>query len=92
MRTAGEEEDRKKRTRDRGGWKRLTDEAVKKLRAAPHPSLTKGKEDEKERGRLAAASQRMAGIYKRQGDKRIGVHYHGICLLCVAGENLRASC
>ena len=28
-----EEED----TRDRGGWKRLSDEAVKKLRAAPHP-------------------------------------------------------
>ena len=27
-----EEEDR-----DRGGWKRLSDEAVKKLRAAPHP-------------------------------------------------------
>ena len=37
VRKAGEEEDWKKRTRDRGGWKRLSDEAVKKLRAAPHP-------------------------------------------------------
>ena len=32
-----EEGDWKKKTRDRGGWKRLSDEAVKKLRAAPHP-------------------------------------------------------
>ena len=37
VRKAGEEEDWKKKTRDRGGWKRLSDEAVKKLRAAPHP-------------------------------------------------------
>ena len=36
VRKTGEEEDCKK-TRDRGGWKRLSDEAVKKLRAAPHP-------------------------------------------------------
>ena len=36
-RKAGEEEDWKKRTRDRGGWKRLSDEVVKQLRAAPHP-------------------------------------------------------
>ena len=28
---AGEEEDWKKKTRGRGGWKRLSDEAVKKL-------------------------------------------------------------
>ena len=36
VRKAGEEGDRKKKkTRDRGGWKRLSDEAVKKLRAAP---------------------------------------------------------
>ena len=26
-----------KKTHDRGGWKRLADEALKKLRAAPHP-------------------------------------------------------
>ena len=37
VKKAGEEEDWKKKTRDRGGWKRLADEAVKKLRAAPHP-------------------------------------------------------
>ncbi len=37
LRKTGEEEDWKKKTRDRGGWKRLSDEAVKKLRAAPHP-------------------------------------------------------
>ena len=37
VRKAGEEEDWKKKTRDRGGWKRLSDEALKRLRAAPHP-------------------------------------------------------
>ena len=37
VRNAGEEEDWKKKTRDRGGWKRLPEEAVKKLRSAPHP-------------------------------------------------------
>ena len=37
VRKAGEEEDWKKKTRDRRGWKILSDEAVKKLRAAPHP-------------------------------------------------------
>ncbi len=37
VRKAVEEEDWKKKTRDRVGWKRLSDEAVKKLRAAPHP-------------------------------------------------------
>ena len=36
VRKTGEEEDWKKKTIDRGGWKRLSDEAVKKLRAAPH--------------------------------------------------------
>ena len=36
-RKAGEGEDWKKKTRDRGGWKRLSDEAVKKLRTAPYP-------------------------------------------------------
>ena len=35
-RKAGEEEDWKK-TGYRGGWKRQSDEAVKKFRAAPHP-------------------------------------------------------
>ena len=37
MRKAGEEEDWMKKTSDRGGWKRLSDAAVKKLWAAPHP-------------------------------------------------------
>ena len=37
VRKVGEEEDWKKKIRDRGGWKRLSVEAVKKLRAAPHP-------------------------------------------------------
>ena len=37
VRKAGEEEDWKTKTRDRGGWKRLSDEAVKKLQAAPDP-------------------------------------------------------
>ena len=37
VRNAGEEEDWKKKTRDRGGWKRLSNGAVTKLRAAPHP-------------------------------------------------------
>ena len=36
VKKAGDEEDWRKKTRDRGGWKRLSDEAVvKKLRAAP---------------------------------------------------------
>ena len=38
MKKAVEEGDwKKKKTGDRGGWKRLADEAVKKLQAAPHP-------------------------------------------------------
>ena len=37
VRKTREEEDCKKKTRDRGGWKRLTDEAVNKLRAAAQP-------------------------------------------------------
>ena len=37
VKKAGEEADWKKKRRDRGGWKILSDEAVKKLRAAPHP-------------------------------------------------------
>ena len=37
VRKAGEEEDWKKKTGYRGGRKRLSDEAVKKLRATPHP-------------------------------------------------------
>ena len=40
-RKSGEEEDWKKKTRYRGGWKRLSDEAVKKLRQRLTPD--KGK-------------------------------------------------
>ena len=36
-RKAGEEEDWEKKTRYRREWKRLSDEAVKKLWASPHP-------------------------------------------------------
>ena len=36
VRKAGEEEDWKKKTIDRGGWKIISDEAVKKLRTKPH--------------------------------------------------------
>ena len=44
---AGEEEDWKTKTRDRGGWKRVSDEAAKQLRAAPHPDKGKrGRERE----------------------------------------------
>ena len=42
VRKAGEEEYWKKNTRDKGWWERLSDKAVKKLRAAPRP-MTKGK-------------------------------------------------
>ena len=37
VKKAGEEEVWKKKKRDRGGWKRLSDEAVKKFLASPHP-------------------------------------------------------
>ena len=48
MRKAGEEEDWKKKTRDRGGWKRLSDEAVKKMQAAPVLTHDKGKKRKRE--------------------------------------------
>ena len=37
VRKAGEAGDWKKKTRDRGGWRKIADEAVTKLQAAPHP-------------------------------------------------------
>ena len=37
VRKTSEDEYWKKKTRDRGRWKRLPDEAVEKLRAAHHP-------------------------------------------------------
>ena len=47
MRKAGEEEDCKKKTIYRGGLKRLSDEAVKKLWAAPHPRQREKGEERK---------------------------------------------
>ena len=41
VRKVGEEEDWKKKTRDRGGWKRLSDEAVTKF--GQHLTPDKGK-------------------------------------------------
>ena len=52
VRKAVEEENWKKKTRDRGGWKRLSDEAVKKLRAARHPWQREKRKRERERGKL----------------------------------------
>ena len=46
VKKTGEEGDWKKKTGDRAGWRRIADEAVKKLRAAPHPW-----QREKEEGR-----------------------------------------
>ena len=37
VKKVGEEEDWKKKTEDREGWKRLSDEALKKFGAAHHP-------------------------------------------------------
>ena len=54
VRKAGEEEDWKKKARDRGGWKRLSDEAVKKLRAAPHPCQRETRKRERELGKRGA--------------------------------------
>ena len=48
---AGEEEDWKKKTRDRGGWQILSDEAMKKLRQHLTP-------DEGKRGRERCSTGR----------------------------------
>ena len=48
VRKAGEEEHWKNKTRDRGGWKRLSAEYVKKLRAEPRPAKAKGKKRKRE--------------------------------------------
>ena len=50
VRKAGEEEDWKKKTRDRGGWKILSDEAVKSCGQHLTPDKVKrGRERERER-------------------------------------------
>ena len=46
VKKTGEEGDWKKKTGDREGWRRIADEAVKKLQAAPHPD--KGKKRKRE--------------------------------------------
>ena len=48
VRKAGEEEDWKKKTRDRGGWKRLSDEAVKKVQHLTPDKEKRGRERERE--------------------------------------------
>ena len=60
VKKAGEEGDWKKKIRDRGGWKLLSDEAVKKLRAAPHPRQRE-KEEERERGAASVLELFQAG-------------------------------
>ena len=46
VKKTGEEGDWKKKTGNREGWRRIADEAVKKLQAAPHPD--KGKKRKRE--------------------------------------------
>ena len=48
VRRAGEEEDWKKKKIDKGRWKRLSAEAVKKLRAAPRPRQREKRKRERE--------------------------------------------
>ena len=47
MMKAGEEEDWKKKTIDKGVWKRLSDEAVKKLRGVRHLRQREKEEEHK---------------------------------------------
>ena len=51
----------------RGGWKRLSDEAVKKLRAAPHPDKgnKRKRERDSERGESASERERCVGYLNR---------------------------
>ena len=45
VKKTGEEGDWKNKTRYRGGWKRLSDEAVTKLRSTPHPRQRDNEEE-----------------------------------------------
>ena len=49
--------EKKKKTRDRGGWKRLSDEAMKKLRAARHPRQREKEEEREVTENLALSSE-----------------------------------
>ena len=90
VKKAGEEEDWKKKTRDRGGWKRLSDEVVKKLRAAPHPGQ---REKEKERciGKLSKWFRNILSdgeLYTRSSYYAVKQNHILIvtfnCILCTA--------
>ena len=66
VRKAGEEEDWKK-TRDRGGWKRLSDEAVKKLQAAPHPCQ---REKRREREKMGVGVTQDVALDRKEWRRR----------------------
>ena len=67
VRKAGEEEDWKNKTRDRGGWKILYGEAVKKLRAAPHPDKGKTRKREYLRYMFYQAFGIILNYFRRYG-------------------------
>ena len=76
MKKAGEEGDWKKKTRDSGVWKRLSDEAVKKLRATPHSrQREKGKRDMKVDKR--ALIEELAAVAKQ------AAHMQTVAKLCI---------
>ena len=68
VRKAGEEEDWKKNTRDRRRWKRLSDEEVKKLQAAPRPSQ---REIEEERDIEKKHACYVTTAYKNSGRRDV---------------------
>ena len=63
VKKTGEEGDWKKKTGNREGWRRIADEAVKKLQAAPHPD--KGKKRKRETHRTQTRSQKHARTHAR---------------------------
>ena len=63
VKKTGEEGDWKKKTGDREGWRRIADEAVKKLQAAPHPD--KGKRGRERHTRTQTRSQKHARTHAR---------------------------
>ena len=80
-RKAGEEEDWKKKTRDRGGWKRLSDEAVRKLRAAPHP---RQRENEEERATVLTLERRFGLLLQtclKTTLQSKTIYYHNLCFV-----------
>ena len=55
-----------KSNEDRGGWKILSDEAVKKLRAAPHPCKWNKRKREREIGRERERGREREGERERE--------------------------